>query len=825
MARHQIISWFDTVVSAHRTAGDPDLYLESVEGLVAPGYLSFLRVSDGEYVTLEFTAVDEPNKKLTISGAIDSTDIDLSIGDACQMAPIKQHFEERELKIGNEIANNPYANSVLFADADGNLESSSNFTFSDADGANIVNYTKIGTGGGLGDGLAGLEVCFGGNSAINAVGSGFPAVKAASTTNNVTAKIQALGSASAVYFGAESNHELRLGTNNIGRITVTTAGLVGVNEGSPNAQLQVTCGSSSTKGLLVKAANSASVNIVDVRSFANDELFSVAANGALKALKTSSGEIANFGANSTAGILTFAYDVIATGSTDIKSSPYGPLVLATQSNNNILLAVNGTGKVGVNQTSPIAKLHITNGSESFGDFATTNTITRSLSRTLPTNTSTNNGVDIASVTLTNGAAHFAVTVTIASSGYSTSKYYNFAASYNQTNNVWTTAIPLASTGAYQALQDSDLEINVSNFVLSLRLRRTLGTTAGTASITIEHQGTVTDTFTASSTVATVTAPTTFFPATNLTQVAGKVGLNTLAPTGQFQAVSSAAGTKVAVFQAAASPSVAVTEWQDSNAAVLASVVQLAAARGAVRAGGTATAEIGSNGSNFPYLKGSANGLTLDTNNVSSGYANVYVLTHTGYGLRVSSGNSNAGAATDGRLFVDAGANANKVVVLRANSGSQTGAFVECQASNGSTILASIDASGVITGSNVKGSTKSTKWSLALGGPASTGTDVANWSIIDEAVTATSVLIAAKTPPVGASFIVDILQSTDGSTWTSLWATTPANRPTLTSGTTVATFSAFDSTAIPANSLLRCDIVQVGSSTPGESISLSLRYKN
>lgn len=178
-----------------------------------------------------------------------------------------------------------------------------------------------------------------------------------------------------------------------------------------------------------------------------------------------------------------------------------------------------------------------------GNFSTLYRNTISVQRTVPVSTSTNNAVDIGTFSIFNGAASVQIAVTIPSAGFSTSKYYSFTVLYDQTAGNWTTVIPFTSSGPYDAgTQDADLEARVAGGQLFLRLRRTLGTIAGLALITIDQQGGATS-FAPSTTVSTVTAPLTFFPATQFTQMGGLSGLNVMAPTGQFQVVPNQSYTK------------------------------------------------------------------------------------------------------------------------------------------------------------------------------------------------------------------------------------------------------------------------------------------
>jgi hypothetical protein len=121
-------------------------------------------------------------------------------------------------------------------------------------------------------------------------------------------------------------------------------------------------------------------------------------------------------------------------------------------------------------------------------------------------------------------------------------------------------------------------------------------------------------------------------------------------------------------------------------------------------------------------------------------------------------------------------------------------------------------------------TQPINWSLGVNTPLTVGTDKTTWEIIDWPCTLQKVNIRAKTPPAGTALILDILYSiNNGSTWTSLWATNIGNRPTLVAGSNNSTTSAFDTTTLTAGTLLRIDVVQVGSTTSGQDLTVQLEY--
>jgi fibronectin-binding autotransporter adhesin len=153
-----------------------------------------------------------------------------------------------------------------------------------------------------------------------------------------------------------------------------------------------------------------------------------------------------------------------------------------------------------------------------GNIVSNNQVQRALTRTIPT--TVNNEVDLGSFAFTNGGGSLYISVTVPSSSFSLAKEYNIPVAYNATAGVWQLVAPISDTGAFSGTQDVSLEINVNNGTASLRLRRSLGTTAGTAQIVIIQQGINTDAFTPSITTSSVVAPTVYYNAAVISQVGG-----------------------------------------------------------------------------------------------------------------------------------------------------------------------------------------------------------------------------------------------------------------------------------------------------------------
>lgn len=101
-------------------------------------------------------------------------------------------------------------------------------------------------------------------------------------------------------------------------------------------------------------------------------------------------------------------------------------------------------------------------------------------------------------------------------------------------------------------------------------------------------------------------------------------------------------------------------------------------------------------------------------------------------------------------------------------------------------------------------------------------DPAPWIYVNSARNATKAIAVVKTAPTGATAIIDIEYSTDnGGTWTSLWSSNTANRPTIAISAKEATQASFDTTAIPAGAYVRVAVDQVGSTVSGADLQVFL----
>lgn len=115
-----------------------------------------------------------------------------------------------------------------------------------------------------------------------------------------------------------------------------------------------------------------------------------------------------------------------------------------------------------------------------------------------------------------------------------------------------------------------------------------------------------------------------------------------------------------------------------------------------------------------------------------------------------------------------------------------------------------------------------QYSISLPGPRVVANDVTNWIIFPLAGVFVKAWLVAKTGPTGASLITDLQLSTNnGSTFATLWGSTPANKPTIAAAASAGNTTGFDTTSFAAGNILRVDIDQVGSTIAGSDLTLVL----
>ncbi len=112
--------------------------------------------------------------------------------------------------------------------------------------------------------------------------------------------------------------------------------------------------------------------------------------------------------------------------------------------------------------------------------------------------------------------------------------------------------------------------------------------------------------------------------------------------------------------------------------------------------------------------------------------------------------------------------------------------------------------------------------FAIFGTLTVANDQTNWVILPAAGIITKANAVCKTGPTGQALIFDILKSTNnGSSFTSLWNSTPANKIQIAAGQVAGSQTSFDTTTFNAGDLLRIDVDQIGSGVAGGSCTVTL----
>ena len=93
--------------------------------------------------------------------------------------------------------------------------------------------------------------------------------------------------------------------------------------------------------------------------------------------------------------------------------------------------------------------------------------------------------DIGTWTVENGAHSMRVSVVAAISGHSVCKNYEIAVQFGQTGGAFHRVLPVSASGSYSS-NDFELEAQVNNQNLVLRLIKTGGTTAGNYQVTVDY---------------------------------------------------------------------------------------------------------------------------------------------------------------------------------------------------------------------------------------------------------------------------------------------------------------------------------------------------
>ena len=293
------------------------------------------------------------------------------------------------------------------------------------------------------------------------------------------------------------------------------------------------------------------------------DLFMVAANGnigigntaptvALQVTTTATAAagatIARFGTASDAGRIRIIDENTTGALPPMITSPsaaYGLGIAADHAGNGapIMFYLGGTanttnerarfianGNFGIGNTAPTDKLVVAGNITATGNITSTGSLAGNnlkriaLTRTL--STTVNDTVDIGTFTSTvGGVQDLIIAIQVSDSGFSVAKQYHIVSAYHATaGTTYRRVLPLYDTGPFS--NDFELEAYHNFDDLVLRLRRSVGSSAGTAEILIDDLviNSGTDSFTPSTaTASAVAAVTDLYPGNRLLNTGGNHG--------------------------------------------------------------------------------------------------------------------------------------------------------------------------------------------------------------------------------------------------------------------------------------------------------------
>lgn len=164
--------------------------------------------------------------------------------------------------------------------------------------------------------------------------------------------------------------------------------------------------------------------------------------------------------------------------------------------------------------------------------------------------------------------------------------------------------------------------------------------------------------------------------------------------------------------------------------------------------------------------------------------------------------------TVGQIFLASNAT-DKPIIIKAHA-SQSDNLFEMQNSGG-TALNLADSSGNMF-------PKEFMFNLGVGTACTTGTKMTTMIIMPWPGKIVKAWAIADTAPTGADLIFDINKG-DGTTQTSIWNATQANRLKITAGNKTGNQTSFDTTTFAAGDVFSIDVDQVGSTVAGQDVGV------
>lgn len=405
---------------------------------------------------------------------------------------------------------------------------------------------RIGTGSDpVGDANAGLTVATGDNTAISTLGAQYPAVKAVCTAaGGANVKLQA-GPAGA-WAGTESDHPFDLRTNNASRVsisnTLTRLLAATIDLGPAGAVQLIDAGGGNYRvvGTTITALDQPTFLVRDrtgtnisfqidtaskIATFGGSVVFS--ATSSTQAIRSQSAIVPSWLDSTEAtrkGRLAFKVSDftgvdkeglrLESDGTQASVTIQGPAYCATA----LRVGAPGSGPDNAraevwakDASSPIYAGYLSSGGsaaflvDSVANLRVNKLQTFSATKAAPT--VVGDAIDLALFTMSpsSGAGSYLLSLVINGSGYNQTKTYLINTCW-QTSTTWRAAVPISSTGPY-ATNDCALDMLQTDDRLQIRLRRTAGTVAASATLTAVLTGVAATLAAGTGASSSVTPPT------------------------------------------------------------------------------------------------------------------------------------------------------------------------------------------------------------------------------------------------------------------------------------------------------------------------------
>jgi hypothetical protein len=233
------------------------------------------------------------------------------------------------------------------------------------------------------------------------------------------------------------------------------------------------------------------------------------------------------------------YDGVGTGTAPLNQVGLYVNALSKGSVSNYAIYVAGNNPTylggGLQVIGPATIGGSVNATSTGGYYLGSSAVSKEIVRTVPTTVA--DTIEIGSVGIANGAHNVRLSVTVSSGGFSVAKTYTVPVGYGLGGSTWYALVPTADSGAFSG---NDFAVDIMNVAnnATFRIRRTAGSTAGSANVRVETSGLTNDTFSESSTTSTGATVAGNYGGLYSNVLNGRVGVGTTSPSALFSVGSS-----------------------------------------------------------------------------------------------------------------------------------------------------------------------------------------------------------------------------------------------------------------------------------------------